>query len=130
MIKFKFATWKLEKDGDMVNVPVIVICEFPYDVYIYHDAVNELVHDIDIASSRIKVAIKDKLNFKDQLLNIEFNKFEEPSELYGKKFNGTFSISDFKIGKLNISTGPIIQSIKKIYDKPIKLNIPEIRKDV
>lgn len=130
MIEFKLAKWKLEKDGDIVSIPVIVICEFPYNVYIYHDAVNELVHNIDISSSRIKVAIKDKLNFKDQLLNIEFNKFEEPSELYGKKFNGTFSISDFTIGKLNISVCPMIRSIKKIYDKPIKLNIPEIKKDV
>lgn len=127
MIKFKFATWKLEKDGDMVDVPVIVICEFPYDVYIYHDAVNELVHDIDIASSRIKMATKDKLNFIDQILNIEFNHFEEPFEINGVKFNGTFNIPDAKIGKSNISMDSAIQSIKKVYDKPIKLNISEIK---
>lgn len=127
MIKFKFATWKLEKDGDMVDVPVIVICEFPYDVYIYHDTVNELVHDIDIASSRIKMATKDKLNFIDQILNIEFNHFEEPFEISGVKFNGTFNIPDAKIGKSNISMGPAIQNIKKIYDTQIKLNISEIK---
>jgi len=127
MIKFKFATWKLEKDGDMVDVPVIVICEFPYDAYIYHDAVDELVHDIDIASSRIKMTTKDKLNFIDQILNIEFNHFEEPFEINGVKFNGTFNIPDAKIGKSNISMGPAIQSIKKIYDTQIKLNISEIK---
>ena len=127
MIKFKFATWKLGKDCDTVNVPVIVICEFPYDVYIYHKSVDEFVRDIDIASSRIKMVTKDKLNFIDQILNIEFNHFEEPFEINGVKFNGTFNIPDATIGKLNISMGPAIESIKKVYDKPIKLNISEIK---